>query len=65
MLDSLLCWGGDTRERGEFGALRATQAAMDEGAVDYTRSLYDRHANKAETKDEVSVRWRWPSAEQG
>ena len=26
---------------------------MDSNAVDYTRSLYDRHANKAETKDEV------------
>jgi SAM-dependent methyltransferase len=29
---------------------------MDDTAVDYTRSLYDRHANKAETKDEVCVR---------
>jgi hypothetical protein len=26
---------------------------MDDTAVDYTRSLYDRHANKADTKDEV------------
>jgi mRNA (guanine-N7-)-methyltransferase len=28
---------------------------MDTNAVDYTRSLYDRHANKVETKDEVKM----------
>jgi len=30
-----------------------TRKKMDDAAVDYTRSLYDRHANKADTKDEV------------